>query len=319
MFVCTVLCRWQADSWEERRGWQREVSIWSFPEIRFHHVWWVSIIQQIRNWRGLNNTAKCFHLYLCVDCRVLPENNLYSATSINFLGSEPVLMRSNPVTIRTEFKSSWLNGKLWLLRFYIHSLWPVVILIPSVKFHISSLCARAHLCFHDSDAREWDECRGRRRQGLPFLQWDSRGVRLLQQTGGLPRGPCLQGERVHRAYTYFRCSCISQKDNNVKTAFPLFCSLSPFRWLIVHPVCFVFFVLVNVALWCLSVVTGGSWRSEDLAEEMDILPEGQNGLSSTRVSTAVHYSGHLPLVWLPTGLEGLFVLRRLHTTVVRLN
>lgn len=149
-------------------------------------------------------------------------------------------MRSNPVTIRTEFKSSWLNGKLWLLRFYIHSLWPVVILIPSVKFHISSLCARAHLCFHDSDAREWDECRGRRRQGLPVLQWDSRGVRLLQQTGGLPRGPCLQGERVHRAYTYFRCSCISQKDNNVKTAFPLFCSLSPFRWLIVHPVCFVF-------------------------------------------------------------------------------
>ncbi|TNM97798.1 hypothetical protein fugu_014044 [Takifugu bimaculatus] len=37
------------------------------------------------------------------------ENNLYSATSMNFLGSEPVLMRSSPVTIRTEFKSSWLN------------------------------------------------------------------------------------------------------------------------------------------------------------------------------------------------------------------
>lgn len=37
------------------------------------------------------------------------ENNLYSATSMNFLGSEPVLMRSSPVSIRTEFKSSWLH------------------------------------------------------------------------------------------------------------------------------------------------------------------------------------------------------------------
>uniref|UniRef100_A0A3P8W5Z6 Semaphorin-1A n=1 Tax=Cynoglossus semilaevis TaxID=244447 RepID=A0A3P8W5Z6_CYNSE len=37
------------------------------------------------------------------------DGNLYSATSMNFLGSEPVLMRSSPVSIRTEFKSSWLN------------------------------------------------------------------------------------------------------------------------------------------------------------------------------------------------------------------
>lgn len=42
----------------------------------------------------------------------LAENNLYSATSMNFLGSEPVLLRSSPVAIRTEFKSSWLNGEL---------------------------------------------------------------------------------------------------------------------------------------------------------------------------------------------------------------
>ncbi|XP_056276512.1 semaphorin-4E isoform X1 [Pseudoliparis swirei] len=40
---------------------------------------------------------------------IMVENNLYTATSINFLGSEPVLMRSSPVSIRTEFKSSWLN------------------------------------------------------------------------------------------------------------------------------------------------------------------------------------------------------------------
>lgn len=36
-------------------------------------------------------------------------NDLFSATSMNFLGSEPVVMRSTPVSIRTEFKSSWLH------------------------------------------------------------------------------------------------------------------------------------------------------------------------------------------------------------------
>uniref|UniRef100_H3D6M2 Si:ch211-129c21.1 n=1 Tax=Tetraodon nigroviridis TaxID=99883 RepID=H3D6M2_TETNG len=36
-------------------------------------------------------------------------NDLYSATSINFLGSEPVVLRSSDLALRTEFKSSWLN------------------------------------------------------------------------------------------------------------------------------------------------------------------------------------------------------------------
>lgn len=40
---------------------------------------------------------------------IMVDNDLYSATSMNFLGSEPILMRSSPVSIRTEFKSSWLN------------------------------------------------------------------------------------------------------------------------------------------------------------------------------------------------------------------
>ena len=40
----------------------------------------------------------------------LPDDNLYSATSMNFLGSEPVVMRSSSISIRTEFKSYWLNG-----------------------------------------------------------------------------------------------------------------------------------------------------------------------------------------------------------------
>ncbi|XP_061150500.1 semaphorin-4E [Syngnathus typhle] len=39
---------------------------------------------------------------------IMVDNNLYSATSMNFLGSELVLMRSSP-PIRTEIKTSWLN------------------------------------------------------------------------------------------------------------------------------------------------------------------------------------------------------------------
>ena len=86
----------------------------------------------------------------------------------------------------------------------------------------------------------------------------------------------------------------------------------------IHSFCLVF-MFINFALWCLSVLQGRSRRSKDLAKEMDILPEGPNRLSSSWISAALHYSGHLPLVWLPAELEGLFVLRCLHTTVVRWN
>ncbi|XP_048039059.1 semaphorin-4E [Megalobrama amblycephala] len=40
---------------------------------------------------------------------VMVDQDLYSATSLNFLGSEPVLLRTSPVSLRTVFKSSWLN------------------------------------------------------------------------------------------------------------------------------------------------------------------------------------------------------------------
>ncbi|XP_062308882.1 semaphorin-4E [Osmerus eperlanus] len=40
---------------------------------------------------------------------IMIGEDLYSATSINFLGSEPVVLRSTKTTLRTEFKSSWLN------------------------------------------------------------------------------------------------------------------------------------------------------------------------------------------------------------------
>ncbi|XP_072524426.1 semaphorin-4E [Salminus brasiliensis] len=39
----------------------------------------------------------------------LVDGVLFSATSINFLGSEPVVMRGSPEPIRTDFKTSWLN------------------------------------------------------------------------------------------------------------------------------------------------------------------------------------------------------------------
>ncbi|XP_031710968.1 semaphorin-4E [Anarrhichthys ocellatus] len=59
--------------------------------------------------KGEDGKGKCpfdpFQRY----ASIMVENNLYSATSMNFLGSQPVLMRSSPTPVRTEFKSSWLH------------------------------------------------------------------------------------------------------------------------------------------------------------------------------------------------------------------
>ncbi|XP_041805100.1 semaphorin-4E [Chelmon rostratus] len=59
--------------------------------------------------KGEDGKGKCpfdpFQRY----ASIMLENNLYSATSMNFLGSEPILMRSSPSSIRSEFKSSWLH------------------------------------------------------------------------------------------------------------------------------------------------------------------------------------------------------------------
>ncbi|XP_026053984.1 semaphorin-4E-like isoform X1 [Carassius auratus] len=40
---------------------------------------------------------------------VMADQDLYSASSLNFLGSEPVILRTSPISLRTVFKSSWLN------------------------------------------------------------------------------------------------------------------------------------------------------------------------------------------------------------------
>ncbi|XP_036376998.1 semaphorin-4E-like isoform X1 [Megalops cyprinoides] len=45
---------------------------------------------------------------------IMIDGDLYSATAINFLGSEPVVLRSSLTAIRTEFKSSWLNEPIFV-------------------------------------------------------------------------------------------------------------------------------------------------------------------------------------------------------------
>ncbi|XP_072516478.1 semaphorin-4E [Salminus brasiliensis] len=40
---------------------------------------------------------------------IVVDGDLYSATVLNFLGSEPVILRSSQTVLRSEFKSSWLN------------------------------------------------------------------------------------------------------------------------------------------------------------------------------------------------------------------
>lgn len=119
-----------------------------------------------------------------------PGNDLYSATSMNFLGSEPALLRSSPVAIRTEFKNSWLNGKM-----SPEGGAPLGNRSNQSTFRFLPP-PRAHLRVHDSGPGEPDERGGRRRQGLPVLQRVGCGVRLLQQAAGVPRGPRLQGGRV---------------------------------------------------------------------------------------------------------------------------
>ncbi|KAM9322730.1 semaphorin-4E-like [Pholidichthys leucotaenia] len=50
---------------------------------------------------------------------IMIEKDLYSATSMNFLGSEPVLMRSGEDSLRTEFKTSWLNEPTFVSMAYM--------------------------------------------------------------------------------------------------------------------------------------------------------------------------------------------------------
>lgn len=52
-----------------------------------------------------------FQEFFLNSCSCPTENDLYSATSNNFLGSEPLVLRSSNLALRTEFKSSWLSGE----------------------------------------------------------------------------------------------------------------------------------------------------------------------------------------------------------------
>ncbi|XP_035277544.1 semaphorin-4E-like isoform X2 [Anguilla anguilla] len=50
---------------------------------------------------------------------VMVDGSLYSATSNNFLGSEPVVMRSLANPVRTEFKISWLNEPSFVSMYHV--------------------------------------------------------------------------------------------------------------------------------------------------------------------------------------------------------
>ncbi|KAI1883039.1 hypothetical protein AGOR_G00241130 [Albula goreensis] len=50
---------------------------------------------------------------------VMVDGDLYSATSNNFLGSEPVVMRSSANPVRTEFKIAWLNEPSFVSMFQV--------------------------------------------------------------------------------------------------------------------------------------------------------------------------------------------------------
>lgn len=79
-----------------------------------------------------------------ISCSCPTGNDLYSATSINFLGSEPVVLRSSDLALRTEFKSSWLSGEFLLCRN-----WPFKVLHNGVRSLEGSAC-RNTLLKHDA-------------------------------------------------------------------------------------------------------------------------------------------------------------------------
>lgn len=70
-----------------------------------------------------------------ISCSCWTGNDLYSATSINFLGSEPVVLRSSDLALRTEFKSSWLNGELKLLFTFLQR--PCAVLSDWLRFVVT--------------------------------------------------------------------------------------------------------------------------------------------------------------------------------------
>lgn len=123
------------------RRWQNQVSIWSLPETRFHHGWWVSCVKWWKMFERSQNFSMCSNGKSCV----LPDDSLYSATSVNFLGTEPIFARTSP-PMRTEFTNYWLNGKERLRQCLKGWLKPG-------QYRCFSY-SRTQFCIHGSDPRE---------------------------------------------------------------------------------------------------------------------------------------------------------------------
>lgn len=238
----------------------------------------------------------------------LPENDLYSATSMNFLGSEPIMMRSSSVPIRTEFKTSWLNGGMWPHTLFCQGVWYSN--FNALLCHFLSLGQSPRLL-------PWPRCR-RVREVLwgTMTRFTCSSVRRLWSATATTSLPS-PGLPVFARWLSLLCILLffltveNPQCTVIWNEHFLLQSLPSFRSFIAHPV-FVFKLSVRAH-------SGGCWRSAYLTKKVDVLPEGQTGLSGAGVSVALHHSGHLPLVWPPQQLEWLSVLQCVHTSVVSLN
>lgn len=102
---------------------------------------------------------ECLLLY----CSSPTGNDLYSATSINFLGSEPVILRSSGlVALRSDFKKIWLNGEFFLTKMDISKNHSAQNSTLFFMLDVFIYCVfpfffyfRAKLCFH---GHCWREC-----------------------------------------------------------------------------------------------------------------------------------------------------------------
>lgn len=133
--ILLVLCKWWAEIRGKARRWEGEMSVWSFSTIRVWDGWYVLTLF-INNFALLKNRLSTTdssidkiiwtHMQLSTSVNLvpivstssfscffsLPDGELYSATSLNFLGSDPVMMRSTGEIIRTDY---WFNGEIMVM------------------------------------------------------------------------------------------------------------------------------------------------------------------------------------------------------------
>uniref|UniRef100_A0A8C5SEN8 Semaphorin-4E n=1 Tax=Laticauda laticaudata TaxID=8630 RepID=A0A8C5SEN8_LATLA len=63
--------------------------------------------------RATDSRGRCPYEPTVSYASLMVDDALYTATSNNFLGTEPIILRSFRNPLRTEYKASWLNGKIF--------------------------------------------------------------------------------------------------------------------------------------------------------------------------------------------------------------